>query len=389
MSDLKHKLKTALLNIYVVFGVFLGAVLTTGNSFLGILFVALTLLLSPKLSASAANFAPLAKLTSNSKAIFTTSFIVFALGVSQFPNSTDSSPLSGVESDQQLSELIDSLRSQAQLNNESVKRCPSSCVGKSVFAKLEKPRTDSTRFKGDEGWSWSLVAGGIEFKPLNIKRIFGESDGVTTKLTAVEIDLGVQKIELPTSAIEATTFEITGEFVESHYVNNDVVGYILSVRVDKELAAELEAKRVAAAKKAVQRAAERAAEDTKREAMAALLAKLEEGKEYKYYGWNHSDNTVDAKTAEALCEESRILSEQAEKNYVTAYGNRAHKHIMRNGGSITRDYVSWFGEGREGRCSAAFTLSGIYEGSQYKKQFYVRPSSFEKRSWGVIVTYAQ
>ena len=390
MTDVKHKLKTALLNIYVVFGVFLGAVLTTGNTFLGIVFVALTLLLSPKLSASAASFAPLAKLTSNSKAIFAASFIVFVLGVSQIPKPADSSPLAGVESYQQLSELIDSLRSQAELNNESIRRCGSSCVGKSVFAKLEKPRTSSTKFKGDELSSWSLVAGGIEFKPLNMNTILGDSDGVTRKITAIEVDLGVEKIELPTSVIEATTFEITGEFIENHFANDDVVGYILSVQVDKALAAELEAERVAAAKKAEQRAAERAAEDAKREAMTALLAKLEDGKEYKYYGWNNKDNTVDAKTAEALCERSTILTDQAEITAVAVYGSRAHNHIIRNGGSVTKDYISWFGEGREGRCSAAFTLSGIYEGTQYKKQFYVRPASFKKSSnTSVIVTYAQ
>jgi hypothetical protein len=288
-------------------------------------------------------------------------FVFFSLGAC-----SPADPFSEIDSEEQLSELIIELRENADLDNDAISKCSNSCEGKSVFAKLVEPVISSTRFDRDSEKSKTLKANGIEFKPINAEI---NDDGIS-------IDLGFKKVSLNKNEIKSASFEISGEFVENHYRNDDVEGRIVSVSINEEklnilIAEEI---KIEEHKALVERRQVEA--KLKREKAAALLDNLSDG-EHRYYGANHRENTITVTEAEAICSKPLSITRQV-LTLNTYFASQAIRHIVNNGGSLTKSSIFWAEELKE--CLVSYNVSGLYNGTNYSDDRVAKAAVFVKRA---------
>ena len=311
---------------------------------------------------------------------FASLFVLFFLAAIIFGES--SNPLSKVENDEQLLSLINEIKSDAQLDNSSIKRCGDKCKGKTVYAELAEPILSSTKFDGDSKNSKTLKANGIEFKPLNAE--FND-DGIS-------INLGFKRIELDKIQLRSSTFSISGKFIENHYLNDDVKGYILSVSTDKNKVDALIADKIESDKrKAEQEKAylakklEREKQNKEKEKLASLVSELSDG-EHKYYGLGHRDNTISSKKAEALCSKAFSVPRKALVTN-TLGASRAIRHIANNGGAVTKTRIFW--DSKSNQCLVGYKVSGLYKGTNYARSFVGKAAVFVKSPSSVSIKYIQ
>ena len=302
-------------------------------------------------------------------------FSVFLVVFIFLAGCSDEPDFNNIKNEEQLSDLINELKSEAQLDNALIKKCGDNCEGKTVFAQLVEPTISRTRFVGDSEQSKTLKANGIEFKPLNAE--FND-DGITVMLFFKEIKLSNNEIKI-------SDFEISGNFVENHYMNDDVVGHIVSVNINEEKRAALIAEqvRIEEHKALVERRQMEA--KLKREKLVALLDNLSDG-ELKFYGANHQDSTVSVSEAEALCSMSQSVPRQAlVTNTLTA--SQAIRHIANNNGSVTKSRIFWAEGSNE--CLVGYRVSGVYNGTNYSEDRVGKAVVFIKKASSYSIKYIQ
>lgn len=296
--------------------------------------------------------------------------VLFSLGAC-----SPADPFSEIKSEEQLSQLIIELKENADLDNVAIGECANSCEGKSVFAELVEPVISSTRFDGDAEKSKTLKADGIEFKPINAEI---NDEGIS-------IDLGFEKVNLNKNEFKAASFEISGEFVENHYVNDDVKGRIVSVSINEEKLKILIAKQIKIDEHKALVERDQMEAKLKREKVAGLLNNLSDG-EHKYYGVNHRDNTISATEAEAICSMPLSISRQALVTN-TLSASQAIRHIANNGGSVTKSRIFWAEDLKE--CLVPYKVSGLYNGTSYSTDLVGKAAVFVKRASSYSVKYIQ
>ncbi len=183
------------------------------------------------------------------------------------------------------------------------------------------------------------------------------------------------------------------KFVASHdklsdklqYMNDDVVGHIVSVNINEEKRAALIAEqvRIEEHKALVERRQMEA--KLKREKLVALLDNLSDG-EHKYYGASHQDSTVSVSEAEALCPMSQSVPRQAlVTNTLTA--SQAIRHIANNNGSVTKSRIFWAEGSNE--CLVGYRVSGLYNGTNYSEDRVGKAVVFIKKASSFSIKYIQ
>ena len=140
--------------------------------------------------------------------------------------------------------------------------------------------------------------------------------------------------------------------------------------------AEREAKRQAAEAKRKKEQEER---EAKREMIKKIVSNLGIGS-FNYFGPNSNENDIDRDTAKILCEKAFSVSTKAMKTSLLVQGSYAHRFIANNGGSLTRNRISWIDKEKYGSggdyCLVSFTVQGLYQGTNHKKTFTGKACEF-------------